>query len=62
LQSHIKLWLDIDPAELHDPQSCGRDVTHIGHHDSGQVEVRLKDPAELEYVMSLLKQAYLLTV
>jgi predicted transport protein len=62
LQSHLKLWLDIDPAELNDPQGCGRDVTHIGHHGTGQVEVKLKDISELEYVMGLVRQAYLLTV
>jgi predicted transport protein len=62
LQSHIKLWLDIDPSELDDPHGCGRDVTHIGHHGTGQVEVKLKDPAELDDVMSLVKQAYLLTL
>ena|SRR3990170_655564 len=62
LQSLVKLWLDISPEDLDDPRGMGRDVRKIGHHGTGLVEIRLKEPGEIEYVMSLVKQAYLLTV
>lgn len=59
--SGLKIWVDIDPSELEDPEGIGRDVTDVGHHGTGQVEVRLDQPERLDYVMSLVKQAYRLT-
>ena len=60
--SGLKIWLDISPAELDDPRGMGRDVTEIGHHGTGRVEVRLSELDELEHVSSLIRQSYLLTV
>ena len=40
----------------------GIGVTKIGHHGTGQVEVRINEPGEVETVMELIQQAYLLTV
>lgn len=62
LQSYIKVWLDISPDELNDPLKGGRDVSKIGHHGTGQVEMKVTALSELDYVMGLIKQAYLLTV
>ncbi len=62
LQSAVKLWLDIPPGELDDPRRLGRDVTKIGHHGTGQVEVRVNELGDVENVVELIRQAYLLTV
>jgi predicted transport protein len=61
-QSGLKMWLDIPPEELADPRGFGRDVTKVGHHGTGDVEVKLNDIADLEYVMTLIKQSFLMTV
>lgn len=61
-QRALKIWIDIPPDELDDPRGLGRDVSKVGHYGTGQVEIKLSDPAELDYVMSLVKQSYLLTV
>ena len=56
------MWLDIPPEELDDPRGFGRDVTEVGHHGTGDVEVKLNDMADIEYVMTLIKQSFLMTV
>jgi predicted transport protein len=62
LKNDIKLWLDISLEELDDPKSLGRDVSRVGHHGTGKVELRIKDPSDVEYILGLIKQSYLLTV
>ena len=62
LKGDIKLWMDISPLELDDPRELGRDVTKIGHHGTGDVEVRVKHTGDIDYIMTLVRQAYLLTV
>jgi predicted transport protein len=61
-RSGLKLWLDIPPNELEDTRGMGRDMSNIGHHGTGQVEVKLIDQKDLSYVMDLIRQAYLLTL
>jgi len=61
-QSGLKMWLDIGLEELDDPRGFGRDVTEVGHHGTGDVEVKLNDMADLEYVMTLIRESYLMTV
>lgn len=58
----LKLWLDIPYEELIDPKKLGKDVTSIGHHGTGTVEVRLIEQRELNDVMALIQQAYQQTV
>jgi len=55
-------FLNILPDELVDPQKVGRDMTKIGHHGTGQIEVKVTALTELDYVIGLIKQAYLLTI
>jgi uncharacterized protein with ParB-like and HNH nuclease domain/predicted transport protein len=54
----MKLYLNMPFAEINDPKSLCRDVTHIGHHGNGDVEVGLKSRDELRYVMGLVRQSY----
>ena len=37
-------------------------MTKIGHHGTGQIEVKVTALTELDYVIGLIKQAYLLTI
>lgn len=51
----LKLFLDIPYNNLSDPQNIARDMTGIGHWGTGDVEIKLQKPEELEYVLSLIE-------
>jgi predicted transport protein len=58
----LKIWLDILPSDLEDPFELGRDMTTTGHWGTGDVEVLLESPEQLEAVMALIEQSYQQTV
>ncbi len=58
----LKLWLDIPFADLDDPFNLARDVTKIGHHGTGQVEVRISSPTDLDKIMAFISQSYQQTI
>ncbi len=58
----LKLWLDIPVDELNDLQGLARDMAKVGHWGTGSVEIKLSDVKEMDYVLSLVEQAYRLTV
>ena len=62
LQKEIVIWLDIRPDELDDPYHLAKDVTKIGHHGTGNVEVRTSDITDFEKIFFLIKQSYSATV
>ena len=59
--SGLKLWLDIPYDDLNDPYNLTRDVSNIGHHGTGQVDLKLKNPENVEKIIYLIQQSYLLT-
>ena len=61
-QQGLKLWLDINPDDLNDPLGISKDVREIGHHGTGDVEVRLDEGKDFEAVLSLIEQSYQQTV
>lgn len=58
----VKLWLDIPQADLRDPYRLTRDVSNVGHHATGQTEVKLSSLEDFENVMALIEQSFQLTV
>lgn len=58
----LKLWLDISVSELDDPFKLARDVSNIGHHGTGQIDVRLNSIADLDKVMALIEQSFKQTI
>lgn len=62
LTKELQIWLDIKPEEIDDPYHLTKDVTKIGHHGTGDIEVRLSDISQLEKVINLVRQAFNLTV
>jgi predicted transport protein len=58
----LKIWLDIPMLELDDPHQLSRDVSGLGHYGTGQVEVKLDDPRDLDKILDLIEQAYQQTV
>ena len=53
----LLLSLNLQFHELHDPKGLAKDVTSLGRWGNGCVEVDLRKPEELPYVMGLVRQA-----
>lgn len=53
----LRLSLNIDPRTLSDPRGKVVDVTGLGKWGNGDAEVRLDDPEDLPYVMTLVRQS-----
>ena len=54
----IGLCLNMAFYELDDPKNLARDVTNIGTWGNGDVEVKLNEPTDLPYAISLIRQAF----
>ena len=57
LKGNLKLWINLKKGHLDDPKKLARDVSSIGHWGNGDYEIVIKDTRDLEYIMSLIKQA-----
>lgn len=55
---HVRVWLKLDPASVALTESFGRDVTHIGHWGTGDVELYVRDQATLAQAKLLIERAY----
>ena len=58
LASRLDLVLNMQFHELHDPKGLAKDITNLGRWGNGDVEVELREPEELRYVMGLVRQAF----
>ena len=56
--SRLRLSLNMQFHELHDPRVLAKDVTNLGRWGNGDVEVGISKPEELPYVMGLVRQAF----
>ena len=57
-KSYLKLWISVNNSRLEDYNNLTRDVHNIGHHGIGNYEINVKPGVDLNYIMSLIKQAY----
>ena len=53
----IKIWINLGIGELDDPKKLTRDVSSIGHQGNGDYELQVSSDEDLEYILSLVKQA-----
>lgn len=53
----LKLWINLKLGQLDDSKGITRDVSNIGHYGNGDYELAISDTKNLEYIMSLVKQA-----
>lgn len=58
VKSYLKLWININESKLKDYNNISRDVSNVGHHGVGNYEVNVTPDSDLNYIMSLIKQAY----
>ena len=54
----VRLSLNMQFRELHDPKVLAKDVTNLGRWGNGDVEADLSKPEDLPYVMGLVRQAF----
>lgn len=54
----MKLWINLFQGELDDPKGLSRNVANIGHWGNGDYEIQIQDDENIDYIMSLIKQAY----
>ena len=53
----LKIWINIKKGQLSDEKKITRDVSSTGHWGNGDYEIVVSDTKNLEYIMSLVKQA-----
>jgi len=53
----LKMWINLKKGQLLDEKGLTRDVSQFGHWGNGDYELTVGDTENLEYVMSLIKQA-----
>ena len=53
----IKIHIGAKIGKLDDPKGIAKDVSKIGHYGTGDYEVQVYNDKDLEYIMSLVKQA-----
>ena len=53
----IKIFIGAKIGKLDDPKGIAKDVSNIGHYGTGDYEVQVSNDNDLEYIMSLVKQA-----
>ena len=57
-KSDLQLILNLKQGMLNDPEGLARDISKLGHHGTGDYEVKLGDPKDIGYVLSLIRQSY----
>ncbi|NLP58560.1 DUF5655 domain-containing protein [Lutibacter sp. B1] len=57
LKKGLKLFINLSKGNLNDPKKLMRDVSNTGHWGNGDYELVIKNTDDLEYIMSLIKQA-----
>lgn len=57
LKKGLKIYLNLKSGELEDARNVSRDVSNVGHWGNGAYEIQIKDDSEIEYILSLIKQA-----
>ena len=57
-RNRVLLYVKLDPHKVDAPKNLFRNVTNIGHYGTGNVELSVRTPTDLELVKPLLEQAY----
>ncbi|ROI06575.1 hypothetical protein EGI16_01315 [Chryseobacterium sp. G0240] len=53
----LKMWINLKRGQLDDSKNIMKDVSLKGHNGNGDYEITVKNTENLEYIMSLVKQA-----
>ncbi len=56
-KKQIRMWIGVKAGMLDDAKGLAKDVSNVGHWGTGDYEVAVTNDKDLEYIMSLVKQA-----
>lgn len=59
LKKSLKVWINAKLGDLEDAKNLARNVSDVGHRGNGDYEITVDSDADLEYIMSLVKQVIL---
>jgi uncharacterized protein with ParB-like and HNH nuclease domain/predicted transport protein len=54
----LRLFLNMKFSEIHDPKGLCRDVSAVGHHGNGEIEISLSSSSQLDDAMYLVRQSF----
>lgn len=57
LKKSLKIWINAKLGDLQDAKNLARNVSDVGHRGNGDYEITVDTDTDLEYIMSLVKQA-----
>jgi len=57
LKNSLKIWINLNKGKLDDPKKLAEDVSEKGHWGNGDYQISVETDKDLEYIMSLIKQA-----
>lgn len=57
MKSKIKIYIGVSSGTLDDAKGLSKDISNIGHLGTGDYLVEVNDTSNIEYIMSLIKQA-----
>jgi len=57
LKKSLKIWINLKKGKLDDPKKIMEDVSEKGHWGNGDYQISVDSDKNLEYIMSLIKQA-----
>ncbi|AKD53796.1 DUF5655 domain-containing protein [Spirosoma radiotolerans] len=57
LKKSIRITINLKAGQLDDPKGIAKDVSNIGHRGYGDYLVQVDEDSQIEYIMSLVKQA-----
>ena len=53
----LKIFINAKFGSINDPKNIAKDVSNIGHRGNGEYQIQIENDDDLEYIMSLIKQA-----
>jgi len=56
-KNSLKIWINLKKGKLDDPKLLAEDVSEKGHWGNGDFQIQVENDKDLEYIMSLVKQA-----
>ena len=59
---NLKIFINLKMGELDDPKNICRDVSNVGHWGNGDYQLKVEEDSDLDYIMFLVKQSYLVKV
>jgi predicted transport protein len=60
LSKSIKITINLEQGTLNDPKEITRDMTNTGKLGNGDYQIKITNDNDIEYILSLIKQSYLL--